>query len=93
MTFAYKVYKVVRQIPPGKVKTYKEVAILAGNKNAYRAVGNILHKNPDEKSIPCHRVVRSDGALSNNYAFGGMKAQKKRLEKEGIIFKGNKVKF
>ncbi len=40
--------------------TYKEVAEAAGIPRAYRAVGNLLNKNYDE-SVPCHRVVRSDG--------------------------------
>lgn len=60
--FQKKVYKIVQKIPRGKVLTYKEVARLAGNPNASRAVGNILNKNYD-KSIPCHRVIRSDGKL------------------------------
>lgn len=58
--FSEKVYEVVRKIPAGQVLTYKEVAARAGNPNASRAVGNILHKNYDPE-IPCHRVIRSDG--------------------------------
>lgn len=91
MSFSYKVFKVVRTIPKGEVMTYKEVAKLAGNVLAYRAVGNIIHKNPDVKNIPCHRVVRSDYTLSSGYAFGGIRSQKKILEKEGIKFSGNKI--
>lgn len=59
-TFAQKVYAVVRTIPKGQTRTYKQVAAQAGSPNAFRAVGNILNKNYDPK-IPCHRVVRSDG--------------------------------
>jgi methylated-DNA-protein-cysteine methyltransferase-like protein len=91
MSFSYKVFKVVRTIPKGEVMTYKEVAKFAGNEDAYRAVGNILHKNPDVHSIPCHRVVRSDLTLSKGYAFGGIKAQKKKLQEEGIVFKKNRI--
>lgn len=58
--FKEKVFGVVSNIKRGETLSYKEVAILAGSKNAYRAVGNILNKNYDPK-IPCHRVVRSDG--------------------------------
>lgn len=58
--FKDKVLKIVKQIPKGKVLTYKEVARLAGRPNTYRAVGNILSKNYDPE-IPCHRVIRSDG--------------------------------
>jgi methylated-DNA-[protein]-cysteine S-methyltransferase len=60
-TFTEKVYAVVARIPRGKTMTYKEVARRAGRPNAYRAVGNIMHRNPDTKRVPCHRVVRSDG--------------------------------
>ena len=60
--FTNQVYDVVRKIPEGQTRTYKEVAVLAGRPKAFRAVGNILNKNynPD---IPCHRVVRSDGQI------------------------------
>jgi O-6-methylguanine DNA methyltransferase len=60
ISFTQKVYEVVRKISKGKTMSYKEVAILAGNPKAYRAVGNILNKNYDP-SIPCHRVIRTDG--------------------------------
>lgn len=71
--------------------TYREVAKFAGNTNAYRAVGTILHSNPDSKKIPCHRVVRSNMTLSKGYAFGGKAAQKKKLIDEGINFTGNTI--
>ena len=58
--FTKRVLKITKQIPKGSVLTYKQVANMAGSPKAFRAVGNILSKNFD-KSIPCHRVVRSDG--------------------------------
>ncbi|TAL50776.1 MGMT family protein [Patescibacteria group bacterium] len=58
--FAQAVYDVVRRIPKGQTMTYKDVAVAAGRPRAYRGVGNILNKNYDP-SIPCHRVIRSDG--------------------------------
>lgn len=60
--FAKEVLKIVSRIPRGKVKTYQEVAELAGRPKAYRAVGNILNKNYNPK-IPCHRVIKSDGKI------------------------------
>ena len=80
-TFTEKVYDVVRKIPKGKVLTYKDVAIKAGNEKASRAVGNILHKNFDSQ-IPCHRVIRSDGKLGGYNR--GLKNKKDILEKEGF---------
>lgn len=82
MTFTESVYKVVAQIPEGSVLTYKEVAKKAGNAKAYRAVGNILHKNHNPH-IPCHRVIRSDGALGG-YNKGTHK-KREILKKEGAI--------
>lgn len=59
-SFSDRVYSVVKNIPKGKVFTYKQVATMAGSPRAFRAVGNILNKNYDP-NIPCHRVIRSDG--------------------------------
>ncbi len=80
--FKDRVLEVVRKIPKGKTLTYKEVAILAGNPKAWRAVGNILHKNRDIR-IPCHRVIRSDGNLGGYNR--GEKIKRKLLESEGAI--------
>lgn len=85
-----KVYKVVSSIPKGKVATYKQIARLAGIKNP-RLVGFYLHKNLNPKTIPCHRVIKSNGTLAKGYAFGGIKKQKEKLIKEGIKFDGVKI--
>ncbi len=87
---ASQIYKLVAQIPRGRVLTYGEIARIIGLKTP-RQVGWILHRNEDPKNVPCHRVVFSNGELSGNYAFGGNDAQKKWLESEGVIFKGEKV--
>lgn len=58
--FQSKVYEVVTQIPKGQTLTYKEVAAKVGSPGAYRAVGSVLKKNYNP-SIPCHRVVKSNG--------------------------------
>lgn len=81
-SFQDKVYAIVRKIPKGKTLTYKEVAIKIGRPKAYRAVGNILNKNYD-KTIPCHRVVRSDG-MTGGYNRGGER-KKRILKSEGAI--------
>jgi len=61
-SFRENIYKVVRRIPKGETKTYKEIAAAAGRPKAWRAVGSILNKNFNPK-IPCYRVVRSDGKI------------------------------
>ena len=81
-----RVYAFLRQIPPGKVVTYGQIAEYLGNRKLARAVGNILHQNPDPAHVPCHRVVNRNGRVSDAYAFGGAAAQRARLEAEGINF-------
>lgn len=82
--FARKVYEVVRMIPEGYVSTYGDIAKLVGSPGAARAVGNALHVNPDPDGTPCFRIVNSKGMLSKNFAFGGMREQRRRLEEDGI---------
>lgn len=74
-TFTERVKEVVRQIPKGKTMTYAQVASAAGSPKAARAVGSIMSKNYDP-TVPCHRVIRSDGQLAG-YNRGGI--VKKRL--------------
>ena len=86
-----KVYEFVKSIPRGKVATYGQIALRLGNKNFARAVGTILHNNPDPEHIPCHRMVNAQGKLSRSYAFGGIEAQRCLLESEGVVFKNDQV--
>lgn len=83
--FFYKVYKIVREVPLGKVTTYGEIARMLGTKDA-RKVGFALHANSDPIT-PCHRVVNKDGRLAPNFAFDGHREQERRLEAEGVKFK------
>jgi len=78
--FRKKVLEVVRQIPVGRILSYKEVAKKAGRPRAWRAVGNILSKNYDP-TIPCHRVIRSDGKIGGYNR--GISKKRKLLRTEG----------
>lgn len=80
-SFRERVLQVVRAIPKGETRTYKEVATQAGNSKASRAVGAILHTNYDP-NIPCHRVVRSDGTLGGYNR--GVEQKEALLAKERI---------
>lgn len=60
--FKKKVFSVVSRIPQGSVLTYGEVARRVGSPKSARAVGAVLKTNFDP-TIPCHRVIRSDGKL------------------------------
>ena len=85
--FQQTVLLIVSKIPSGKVLTYSQVAALSGNKNASRAVGTIMSKNQD-KNIPCHRVVKSDGSIGMYNGLRG-KSKSEILKKEGVKFTGN----
>lgn len=84
MNFFKKVYEIVKQIPRGKVATYGQVALMAGNPRASRAVGYALHANPSQSEIPCHRVVNREGRLAPAFAFGGLDEQRRLLVLEGV---------
>lgn len=81
-----KIYEVVKSIPEGKVATYGQVALLAGNPRWARVVGYALHVNPYPGIIPCHRVVNREGGVAPGFAFGGEGVQRQLLESEGIVF-------
>ena len=80
--FQLKVWKYLRTIPKGKVKTYKQVAISIKRPKSARAVANACAKNPYAPKIPCHRVIRSDGALGGYSGRGGIKQKLKLLRSE-----------
>ncbi len=90
-SFYDKIYEAVLQIPYGKVATYGQIATMAGNGKAARAVGNALHINPAPDVIPCYRVVNAKGCLAPCFAFGGVDVQKELLEAEGIEVTDNRV--
>jgi methylated-DNA-[protein]-cysteine S-methyltransferase len=83
-----KVYELLKKIPKGKVTTYKALADKLKTKG-YRAVGQIIGKNPNAPKVPCHRVVRSDGGLGG-YAFG-IEKKIKILIAEGVKISDGKV--
>jgi methylated-DNA-protein-cysteine methyltransferase related protein len=91
MTFREKVYEITKQIPKGKVATYGQVARLAGNIRAARAVGGFMRTNPFAPSVPCHRVVGVDGKLTGYSAGKGVESKREILVKEGVLFIKDRV--
>lgn len=88
--FQQRVYEICSQIPSGKVSTYKEIGKALGlTGHGYRAIGGALNKNPFAPTVPCHRVVASDGSLGG-FAYG---CQKKieMLADEGVKVQNNKI--
>ena len=67
--FQQRVWKALREIPAGSTASYADIANRIGSPNSARAVANACAANALGVAIPCHRVVRSDGALSG-YRWG-----------------------
>lgn len=79
-SFKDRVHDIVRSIPEGKTMTYQQVAEAAGSPMAFRSVGNLMARNYDP-TIPCHRVVKSDGS-PGNYNRGGPERKAEILQEE-----------
>lgn len=84
-TFQIKVWNAIAKIPKGKVRTYKQLAKLIGKPKAARAVANACGQNPHPITIPCHRVIRSNGELGGYSGKGGTQQKKELLKKEGVV--------
>ena len=82
--FQLKVWKYLKTIPRGKLKTYKQVAIALKRPKSARAVANACAKNPNAPKIPCHRVIRSDGGLGGYSGRGGIKQKLRLLRSEKV---------
>ncbi len=79
--FQIKVFKIVSKIPLGQTRSYQWVARRINRPRAYRAVAQALNKNPWLITIPCHRVINSDGSLGG-YVLG--KNKKRELLKQEL---------
>lgn len=79
--FQKKVWDIIQQIPYGEVQSYQWIADQIGKPKAARAVGNAVGTNPVSIFIPCHRVIRSNGALGG-YG-GGLERKQQLLAIEG----------
>lgn len=75
-SFQMRVWRALCAVPCGATVSYGALARLAGHAGGARAVGSAMAKNPVALLVPCHRVVRSDGA-EGQYAYGT--ARKKRI--------------
>jgi methylated-DNA-protein-cysteine methyltransferase-like protein len=85
-TFYDRVYDFVRQVPPGRVVTYGQVALELGAPAAARAVGYALHSLPGSTDVPWWRVVNARGGISLRNRGAAADFQRARLEAEGVRF-------
>lgn len=88
--FQQKVWEALKLIPCGKVTTYKAVADFLHTK-AVRAVGTAIGKNPYAPTVPCHRVVLSDGKIGNYSDVRGVDKKIELLANEGVFVKDSKI--
>lgn len=86
MSFRLKVYQIVRQIPPGRVATYGQVAALAGAPGAHRACGSALRHLIEGEDVPWHRVLNAQGKASSVGDPVRPLLQRRLLEGEGVRF-------
>ena len=82
--FQLKVWKYIKKIPKGQIRTYTDVAKAINKPKSVRAVANAIGKNPYAPKIPCHRVIRSDGTLGGYSGRGGIKQKLKLLRSEKV---------
>ena len=87
-TFSDRVIEWTQKIPRGKTASYGEIAALAGDPMAARAVGNIMSHNKDPK-VPCHRVIYSDGRIGEYN--GNLGVKEDLLKKEGVVIENGRV--
>lgn len=87
------IWQIIASIPEGNVATYGQIARLAGYPNHARYVGSTLKKLPKDTSLPWHRVINGQGKISFPPDSKAYKAQRFRLEEEGILFREAKVRL
>jgi methylated-DNA-protein-cysteine methyltransferase-like protein len=85
-TYYQQVYAIVRQIPPGKVASYGQIAALVDRCTA-RMVGYAMHAiGPEDTDVPWQRVINSQGRISAHGDGIGTSLQRQMLEEEGVVF-------
>jgi methylated-DNA-[protein]-cysteine S-methyltransferase len=87
--FHRRVYAVARAIPPGRTRTYGELAAELGEPGAARAVGQALGANPLPILVPCHRVLAAGRRAGGFSAPGGTRTKLRLLEIEGAALGGS----
>ena len=83
--FRRRALRAIDRIPYGKTRSYTQIARSAGNERAVRAAGTACGSNPIPIVVPCHRVLRSGGALGG-YG-GGLPMKEALLELEGVAIR------
>lgn len=77
--FHREIYRIIREIPPGRTLGYGQIAAVAGAPGAAQAVGRAMGRNPIPLIIPCHRVLAADHGLHGFSAPGGLVTKQRML--------------
>ena len=89
--FRARILQLIRAIPYGEIRSYGDVAAMAGVPRAARAIGGVMAANPLPVIIPCHRIVAANGRLTGYSAPGGLDMKRILLRMERVEFKGEVV--
>ena len=87
--FQNRVWNEIKNIPIGQTRTYKEIAVSIGNPGSSRAVANACAANPNPITVPCHRVIRSDGRNGGYSGPGGASGKSDLISSEREIASRN----
>lgn len=91
VSFFDRVYKVVKQIPQGRVTSYGAIANFIGASGSARMVGWAMNNASKMENIPAHRVVNRNGLLTGKHHFPGTRLMEQLLEEEGITVKEDQI--
>lgn len=87
------IWQVLAAIPKGKVATYGQIAKLCGYPGYARYVGHTLKQLPQGTALPWHRVINAQGLISFPVGSDAYQIQRGRLEQEGVVFEGEKIRL
>ena len=90
-SFFEKVYRVVRQIPKGRVTSYGAIARFLGTAGSARMVGWAMNNASKMEDIPAHRVVNRNGLLTGKHHFPGTRVMEQMLEAEGVEVREDRI--
>ena len=89
--FYTRVYRVVKQIPEGRVTSYGAIARFLGSPGSARMVGYAMNASHSMEDVPAHRVVNRNGLLTGKHHFEGTTLMAELLTSEGVLLKDDQV--
>lgn len=86
-----RIWDTIRDIPPGQVASYGQIAEIAGVPRGARQVGYALRHAPESEAIPWHRVVTASGKIAFASGSGPFREQHRRLSHENVPVRSGRV--